>query len=35
MKSAMGNAKDSTGNMINTIFPVLGHPPMRPEPGYV
>jgi hypothetical protein len=35
MKSVMGNMKDSVGNVINTIFLVLGHPPMCPEPSCV
>ena len=35
IKEAMEPLPDNTGAALDFIYPVLGHPPMRPEPGYV
>ena len=34
IKEAMEPMKDSTGRVLDIVYPVLGHPPMRPEPGF-
>ena len=26
--------KDSAGRVLDIVYPVPGHPPMRPEPGF-
>ena len=33
IKEAMEPSKDTTGATLDHVYPVLGHPPMRPEPG--
>ena len=35
IKEAMEPSKDTTGVILDFVFPVPGHPPMRPEPGYI
>ena len=35
IKGAMEPSKDSTGIVLDFVFPVAGHPPMRPEPGFI
>ena len=35
IKEAMEPTKDSAGAILDFVYPVLGHPPMRPEPGFV
>ena len=35
IKEVMEPLQDDTGAALNFIYPVSGHPPMRPEPGYV
>ena len=35
IKEAMEPTKDSIGTVLDFVYPVLGHPPMRPEPGFV
>ena len=35
IKEAMEPMKDSTGAVLDFVYPVPGHPPMRPEPGFV
>ena len=35
IKEAMEPTKDSVGAVLDFVYPVLGHPPMRPEPGFV
>ena len=35
IKEAMEPLWDDMGATLNFIYPVLGHPPMRPEPAYV
>ena len=35
IKEAMEPSRDNVGAPLNFIFPVPGHPPMRPEPGHV
>ena len=34
IKEAMEPMKDSKGGVLDIVYPVLGHPPMRPEPGF-
>ena len=34
IKEAMESSKDTTGAALDHVYPVLGHPPMRPEPGF-
>ena len=34
IKEAMGPLKDTTGAALDHVYPVPGHPPMRPEPGF-
>ena len=34
IKEAMEPSKDTTGSTLENVYPVLGHPPMRPEPGF-
>ena len=33
IKEAMEPSKDTTGTTLDHVYPVPGHPPMRPEPG--
>ena len=35
IKEAMEPLRDDAGATHKFIYPVPGHPPMRPEPGYV
>ena len=35
IKEAMKPTKDSVGAVLDFMYPVPGHPPMRPEPGYI
>ena len=35
IKEAMEPTKDSVGAVLDFVYPVLGHPPMRLEPGYI
>ena len=35
IKEAMEPLQDDVGATLDFVYPVLGHPPMRPEPGYV
>ena len=35
IKEAMEPLWDDTGATLDFIYPVLGHPPMWPKPGYV
>jgi len=35
IKEAMEPSKDTTGVILDFVFPVPGNPPMRPEPGFV
>ena len=35
IKEAMEPLWDDAGAALDFIYPVLGHPPMRPEPGHV
>ena len=35
IKEAMEPTKDSASAVLDFMYPVLGHPPMRPEPGFV
>ena len=34
IKEVMEPLKDSAGIVLDFVYPVLGHPPMRPEPGF-
>ena len=34
IKEAMEPSKDSTSAILEHVYPVLGHPPMRPELGF-
>ena len=33
IKEATKPMKNSTGRVLDIVYPVPGHPPMRPEPG--
>ena len=35
IKEAMEPSKDSTGVVLDHVYPVLRHPPIRPEPGFI
>ena len=35
IKEAMEPSRDDVGAPLDFVFLVLGHPPMRPEPGHV
>ena len=35
IKEAMEPPWDDTGAILDFVYPVPGHPPMRPEPGYI
>jgi len=35
IKEAMEPMKDSVGAVLDFVYPVPGHPPMRPEPWFV
>ena len=35
IKEAMEPLWDDTGAVLDFVYPVPGHPPMRPEPGYI
>jgi len=35
IKEAMEPSKDNAGVVLDFVYPVPGHPPMRPEPGYI
>ena len=34
IKEAMEPSKDNAGIVLDFMYPVPGHPPMRPEPGF-
>ena len=34
IKEATEPTKDSKGGILDIVYPVPGHPPMRPEPGF-
>ena len=34
IKEATEPMKDSTGNILDIVYPVPGHPPMRLKPGF-
>ena len=34
IKEAMEPPKDTAGAALDHVYPVPGHPPMRPEPGF-
>jgi len=34
IKEATEPTKDSKGSVLDIVYPVPGHPPMRPEPGF-
>ena len=35
IKEAMEPSKDTAGVVLDFVFPVSGHPPMQPEPGFI
>jgi hypothetical protein len=35
IKEAMEPPQDEAGAVLDFIYPVPGHPPMRPEPGFI
>ena len=35
VKEALAPTKDSAGAVLDFVYPVPGHPPMRPKPGFV
>ena len=35
IKEAMEPWKDNAGVVLDFVYPVPRHPPMRPEPGYI
>ena len=35
IKEATEPTKDSKGSVLDIMYPVPGHPPMRPEPGFL
>ena len=35
IKEAMEPSRDDAGAILDFVYPVPGHPPMRPEPGYI
>ena len=35
IKEVMEPLKDNTGVVLDFMYPVLGHPPMRLEPGFI
>ena len=35
IKEAMEPSKDTAGVILDYVYPVLGHPPMRPKPGFI
>jgi len=35
IKEAMEPSKDDADVILDFMYPVPGHPPMRPEPGYI
>ena len=35
IKEAMEPSKDNAGVVLDFVYPVPGHPPMRPEPGFI
>ena len=34
IKEATEPTKDSAGGVLDIVYPVPGHPPMRPKPGF-
>ena len=34
IKEVMEPSKDTAGATLDHVYPVLGHPPMRPKPGF-
>ena len=35
IKEAMEPSKDNAGIVLDFMYPVPGHPPMRPKPGFI
>ena len=35
IKEAMEPSKDNAGVVLDFAYPVPGHPPMQPEPGFI
>jgi len=35
IKEAMEPSKDNAGVVLDFVYQVPGHPPMRPDPGYI
>ena len=35
IKEAMEPSRDSAGALLDFVYLVPGHPPMRPKPGYI
>ena len=35
IKEVMEPSRDSAGAPLDFVYPMPGHPPMRPEPGYI
>ena len=35
IKEAMEPSRDDAGAILDFVYPVPGHPPMRPEPGFI
>ena len=35
IKEAMEPSKDNAGVVLDFVYPVLGHPPMQPKPGFI
>ena len=35
IKEAMEPSKDTAGVILDFVYPVSGHPPIRPEPGFI
>ena len=35
IREAMEPTKDTSGSALEPVYPVPGHPPMRPEPGFL
>ena len=35
IKEAMEPSKDTAGVVLHFVYPMPGHPPMRPEPGFI
>ena len=35
LKETMEPSKDTVGVVLDFVYPVPGHPPMQPEPGFI